>query len=77
MHDYYVIGMIETGTQAFWYQGAQHITPSGGVFVINPGEAHTGEAVDGNPHAYLESVRIQQAQRLLTQGISVLQYLDM
>lgn len=46
MHDYFVIGLIESGNQTFWYRGARHSTPPGGVFVINPGEVHTGEAAD-------------------------------
>lgn len=52
MHDYYVIGIIEDGTQAFSYRGSKHTTPSGGVFVIHPGEAHTGEAVGEHGYTY-------------------------
>ncbi len=52
MHDYYVIGVIEDGTQAFSYRGTRHITPSGGVFVIHPGEVHTGEAVGEHGYTY-------------------------
>lgn len=46
MHDYYVIGVIEIGRQTFWCRGARYATPQGGIFVINPGEAHTGEPAD-------------------------------
>src|SRR5947207_1149063 len=52
MHDYYVIGVIEAGTQAFWCRGARHINPTGGVFVINPGDAHTGEAANEDGFIY-------------------------
>ena len=44
MHDYFVIGMIEDGVQRFAYRRDQYITPTTGLIVINPGEAHTGEA---------------------------------
>jgi AraC-like DNA-binding protein len=47
MHDYYVIGLIDQGVQSFSYRGTKYITPQGGLLFLNPGEAHTGEAVDG------------------------------
>jgi AraC-like DNA-binding protein len=43
-HDYYVICLIEQGLQSFTHKGAKHFTPPGGVILINPGEAHTGES---------------------------------
>ncbi len=46
MHDYFVIGLIHAGIQSFTYRATKYITPPGGVFVLNPGEAHTGEAAD-------------------------------
>jgi AraC-like DNA-binding protein len=52
MHDYYALGVIETGKQTFWYRGARHATPPGDVFVINPGEVHTGEAADNYGFTY-------------------------
>lgn len=45
-HDYYVLCLIERGRQSFLHRGAKHFTPPGGVILINPGAAHTGEAVD-------------------------------
>ena len=51
-HDYYVIGLIEAGVQSFVYRGARQITPLGDVFVIHPGEAHTGEAVSPEGYTY-------------------------
>jgi AraC-like DNA-binding protein len=42
-HDYYVLCVIEDGVQSFTHAGTKHITPSGGVILINPGAAHTGE----------------------------------
>ena len=44
MHDYFVIGMIEAGVQKFSYQRDVFVTPPTGLIIINPGEAHTGEA---------------------------------
>ncbi len=44
LHDYFVIGMVETGVQKFSYGRDTYITPPTGLIVINPGEAHTGEA---------------------------------
>src|SRR5262245_6844974 len=44
MHDYFVIGMVEEGLRKFSYQRSQYVTPPTGLIVINPGEAHTGEA---------------------------------
>lgn len=44
MHDYFVIGMVEAGLQKFAYGRDQYITPPTGIIIINPGEAHTGEA---------------------------------
>src|SRR5574339_483052 len=45
-HDYYVISLIERGRQSFTHRGTKHRTPPGGLILINPGEAHTGEAAD-------------------------------
>jgi len=45
-HDYYVICLIEQGNQSFTHKSTRHITPPGGVILINPGEVHTGEAAD-------------------------------
>jgi AraC-like DNA-binding protein len=51
-HDYYVIGLVEEGAQTFWCRRATHATPRGGLILINPGEAHTGEAADGRGFSY-------------------------
>src|SRR5919197_3685043 len=45
-HDYYVISLIERGRQSFMHKGAKHLTPPGGVILINPDTVHTGEPVD-------------------------------
>jgi AraC-like DNA-binding protein len=46
-HDYYVIGLVEDGAQRFWCRRETFLTPRGGLIVLNPGEAHTGEAATG------------------------------
>ncbi len=43
-HDYYVLGIIETGLQSFTYKHNKLITEPGNLIIINPGEVHTGEA---------------------------------
>jgi len=42
-HDYYVLCVIEGGLQSFTHAGTKHTTPPGGVILLNPGAAHTGE----------------------------------
>lgn len=44
VHDYYALGVIEKGVQTFRARGGKHITPTGGVFLLNPGEPHDGES---------------------------------
>ncbi|MFZ5898195.1 MAG: AraC family transcriptional regulator [Bacillota bacterium] len=43
MHDYYVICLIEKGLQSFSHRGSKYETPPGGLVLLNPGDAHTGE----------------------------------
>jgi AraC-like DNA-binding protein len=51
-HAYYVIGLVEAGAQSFHCQHANHLTPPGGLILLNPGEAHTGEAATRSGFAY-------------------------
>src|SRR5689334_14081972 len=51
-HDYFVIGMIEAGVQKFSYQRDLFVTPPTGLIIINPGEAHTGEAAVSSGFRY-------------------------
>jgi AraC-like DNA-binding protein len=46
MHDYYVFCYIEKGLQSFLYRKAKYLTPPGGLILLNPGDAHTGEPAD-------------------------------
>jgi len=52
MHDYYVICFIEKGLQSFTYRKTKHLTPAGGLILLNPGEGHTGEPADANGFEY-------------------------
>jgi AraC-like DNA-binding protein len=51
-HDHLVIGFVESGVQSYSYRGAVHRTPAGHVFLVNPGEAHTGEAATADGYVY-------------------------
>ena len=45
-HDYYVITLVKQGFQSFTHKGTKYYTPPGGIILINPDAAHTGEAAD-------------------------------
>jgi AraC-like DNA-binding protein len=51
-HEHAVIGLVETGVQAFTYRGSYHRTGPNGLFFVNPEEAHTGEADTADGYAY-------------------------
>jgi AraC-like DNA-binding protein len=51
-HEYFVIGYVENGVQAYTYRGARHVTPPDHVFLVNPGEVHTGEAATDDGYVY-------------------------
>ena len=51
-HDHYAIGVIETGRQTFSCRGGKHATPPGGIFVVHPDEAHTGEPATAGGFTY-------------------------
>lgn len=50
-HEHLVIGLVEDGVQSYVYRGARHVTVPGEVFLVNPGEAHTGEPA--TPRGYI------------------------
>jgi len=52
MHDYYVICFIEQGLQSFSHHRIKHLTPPGGLIVLNPGDDHTGEPADNKGFEY-------------------------
>jgi AraC-like DNA-binding protein len=51
-HDYFVIALVEEGAASYWYQGAQHTASAGQVFVVNPGEIHTGDPATAGGYTY-------------------------
>lgn len=51
-HEYAVVGLVESGVQSYSYRGVRHRTGSNGIFVVNPDEAHTGEAGDADGYVY-------------------------
>lgn len=46
MHDYFVICLIEEGMQKFIHRKINYLTPPGGLIILNPEDAHTGEPAD-------------------------------
>jgi AraC-like DNA-binding protein len=51
-HDYFVVGLVESGAQSYTYRGARHITAARQLFVVNPDEVHTGEAASPQGYVY-------------------------
>ena len=51
-HDTYPMEVIEQGSEEFAYRGETYVTPAGDVAIINPGEVHTGHAVDETGWTY-------------------------
>jgi len=51
-HDYFVIAFVEKGALSYWYQGAEHTVSAGQVFVVNPGEPHTGGPAIAEGYTY-------------------------
>ena len=51
-HDYFAIGVIEDGVQTFSCNSAQYINPVGGIFIIQPGEAHDGQSATDTSFTY-------------------------
>ncbi len=52
MHEHYVVCFIEQGLQSFVHHKVKHLTPPGGLIVLNPGDDHTGEPADNNGFKY-------------------------
>jgi AraC-like DNA-binding protein len=51
-HDYFVVGYVEAGVQAYRYRGSRHTTTAGHIFLVNPDEVHTGEAATSAGYIY-------------------------
>ncbi|WP_276955794.1 AraC family transcriptional regulator [Allomeiothermus silvanus] len=44
-HDFYVVGVVTQGVEAFRLEGSTRYAPAGSVLVVHPGQVHTGYAV--------------------------------
>lgn len=51
-HEGYALGVIEAGAEAFYYRGGLITAPAGRVVVINPEQAHTGQAAGQGPEKF-------------------------
>lgn len=51
-HPYSVVGLVESGVQAFSYRGSRYCTPAGRIFVVNFDEPHTGEPATSQGYVY-------------------------
>jgi len=69
-HDGYAVGVVEQGALAFSYRGATWVAPAGQVNLAVPGEAHTGNGLNGNGWMYrmlyLPPERLRQATAEIT-----------
>ena len=52
MHETYAIGVMERGASRSRYRGVTVLHAAGQIVVIEPGEVHTGEAIDVEGWAY-------------------------
>lgn len=60
IHEGYAIGIIEAGTEEFFYRGATHQAHAGELVIIHPGEVHTGHA----PRIYPGRIAIDNSSAL-------------
>lgn len=51
-HDGFAVGVIMDGAEQFRYRRSTHVAPKGSVILINPGEMHTGGAVESSGWVY-------------------------
>jgi len=51
-HEGFAIGVVERGTETFYYRSGQHYAPTGSMIIINPGEVHTGNAAQREGWTY-------------------------
>jgi AraC-like DNA-binding protein len=52
MHEYFVIGYVESGVQTYLCRGSRHHTSPGQIFIVNPGDLHTGESASPEGYVY-------------------------
>ena len=51
-HETYALGVIERGTYTFYHAGKMRVITAGQIVIINPGEIHSGNAVDADGWRY-------------------------
>ena len=51
-HEGFAVGVIEDGAEQFRYRRSMHVAPKASVVLINPGEMHTGGAVEPSGWVY-------------------------
>lgn len=44
IHETYAVGVIVAGCETYWLRGVRHYAGAGDICLVNPGEAHDGEA---------------------------------
>lgn len=52
VHEGFAIGVIEAGAETFTYRRKLRVAPAGSIVLVNPGEPHTGEALDSDGWRY-------------------------
>lgn len=51
-HDTFSIGVNENVTTTFFYRGVYQVAPARAITLVNPGEVHTGQALEEGPWHY-------------------------
>jgi len=51
VHDYFVVGLVEAGSEYCFHRGSTRVISAGQTLVTNPGEPHTGEPA--TPEGYV------------------------
>ena len=51
-HDFFVIGANVSGAHESWHRGGNRVLTPDGIFVVSPGEVHTGRRAGTDPWVY-------------------------
>lgn len=52
MHDHFVVGMVESGSERFLHRGHFLLASAGELSLVNPEEVHTGQPASGEGYVY-------------------------
>src|SRR5215213_9867171 len=66
MHEKFAVGVVEDGVGAFVYRGATRVAGRRNIFIIHPGEAHTGGGLKGRSCTY----RVMYPDASLLRGVT-------